>query len=84
MAEYGITLGGVAAPLAVDLTGPATAPFAVVRLLVPGLVPMTFGWDGEPLGMARLGAPVDTADGRRLGRRLDLEALGPLLPHPFA
>lgn len=71
-------------PLAVDLTGPATAPFAVVRLLVPGLVPMTFGWDGEPLGMARLGAPVDTADGRRLGRRLDLEALGPLLPHPFA
>ncbi len=78
-------LAGIAGePLAVDLTGPATAPFAVVRLLVPGLVPMTFGWDGEPLGMARLGAPIDTVDGHRLGRRLDLEALGPLLPHPFA
>ncbi len=76
-------LAVVGEPLVVDFAAAATAPFRVVRVLVPGLVPMTFGWDTEALGTPRLGAPILTADGRRLGRRLDLEALGPLRPHPF-
>ena len=70
-------------PLLVDLTTPATAPFHVVRALVPGLVPLSFGWDREPLGMARLGSPLRTADGRVLGRALDLPRLAPVAPHPF-
>ena len=66
---------------------PATAlyetPVGVVRALVPGLVPLSFGWDREPLGMARLGSPLRTADGRVLGRALDLPRLAPVAPHPF-
>ena len=71
-------------PLTVELGSPATAPFHVVRALVPGIVPISFGFDQEPLGMPRLAEPKTTRDGRRLGRRLELEETGPLLPHPFA
>jgi thiazole/oxazole-forming peptide maturase SagD family component len=70
-------------PVLVDLTSPRTAPFHVVRALVPGLVPMSFGWDREPLGLPRLAEPKVTADGRRLGEHLDLPNSGPILPHPF-
>ena len=62
---------------------PVVRPFRVVRAIVPGLVPVSFGWDQEPLGLARLAAPVRTRDGRELGRRLDLREAGPVLPHPF-
>ena len=71
-------------PLLVGLTSPATRPFHVVRVLVPGLVPLSFGWDREPLGMPRLAHPVSLADGRVLGRELDLEHAGPVPPHPLA
>lgn len=73
----------VGEPLFIDLSLPATCPFVVARALVPGLVPISFGWDQEPLGMARLAHPVETWDGRRLGQSLDLRDRGPMLPHPF-
>jgi hypothetical protein len=69
--------------MVVDLTTRATRPFFVVRAFAPGLVPLTFGWDREALGMPRLGEPRSTPDGRRLGEALDLDELGPILPHPF-
>ena len=77
-------VSAVADPIAVDLTSPATAPFHVVRVVVPGLVPVSFGYDREPLGMPRLAAPKRAHDGRMLGARLDLAEAGPLDPHPFA
>lgn len=78
------TVRAVADPLLVDLTSRATRPFHVVRALVPGLVPLSFGWDHEPLGLPRLARPVALADGRVLGRDLDLEHAGPVPPHPLA
>jgi ribosomal protein S12 methylthiotransferase accessory factor len=74
----------VGPPLVVELSSSASSPFSVVRALVPGLVPISFGRDTEPLGMPRLAEPKRTLDGRRLGTRLDLEDAGPLTPHPFA
>jgi ribosomal protein S12 methylthiotransferase accessory factor YcaO len=69
--------------LLIDLSSPATRPFRVARALVPGLLPLTFGYDREPLGMRRLSGPLTTADGRRLGSTLELERAGPIMPHPF-
>ena len=77
-------LTGIGEPLTIDLSSPATAPLQVARCLVGGLIPITFGWDQEPLGMPLLATPRSTADGRRLGSRLDLTTAGPLTPHPFA
>jgi len=57
----------------VDLTSELTAPLHVVRCLLPGTVPMSFGHDLEPLGL-----PGFVAHPR--GRGQD----GPLPPHPFA
>ena len=74
----------VGEPLLVDLSSPATEPFTVVRAIVPGLVPQSFGFDREPLGLAALAAPRTTRDGRILGATLDLEAAPPIAPHPFA
>jgi thiazole/oxazole-forming peptide maturase SagD family component len=79
-----LALARLGEPLTVDLSGSATRPFCVVRALVPGLVPISFGWDQEPLGMPLLAEPRTTADGRRLGADLDLSTAGPLMPHPFA
>jgi thiazole/oxazole-forming peptide maturase SagD family component len=79
----GEALEQIGEPVVVDLTSPRTSPFHVVRALVPGLVPMSFGWDREPLGMPRLAEPKLTADGRRLGAHLDLAESAPILPHPF-
>jgi hypothetical protein len=47
-------------------------------------VPISFGWDREPLGMPSLARTRVAADGRRLGSDLDLATAGPLTPHPFA
>ena len=77
-------LAAVGEPVTVDLTTVATAPFAVIRVIVPGLVPVSFGFDREPLGMQRLAQPARTLDGRELGRPLDLSEWGPVEPHPFA
>ena len=73
----------VGEPVLVDLTTPRTAPFHVMRALVPGLVPLSFGWDREALGMPRLSRSARTVDGRRLGAELDLCEAPPILPHPF-
>jgi thiazole/oxazole-forming peptide maturase SagD family component len=70
-------------PLFVRFDAPAVRPFVVVRALVPGIVPITFGHDLEPLGLRRAAAPIRTRDGRTLGGELDLRETGPLLPHPF-
>jgi hypothetical protein len=67
----------------VDLTSPQCAPYVVVRAMAPGLVPITFGWDSEPLGLPRLAQPRRTGDGRTVGIAVDLTRLGPILPHPF-
>jgi len=74
----------VGEPVTVDLSSPATAPFHVARVLVPNLIPISFGFDREPLGMPRLAEPKRVHDGRTLGKRLDLLEAGPLDPHPFA
>lgn len=77
-------VASVGEPVAVDLSSPALAPFHVVRVVVPHLVPVSFGYDREPLGMARLAQPKRTHDGRTLGEEIDLAQAGPLDPHPFA
>ena len=74
----------VSTPLFVDLSSPRTQPFAVVRAIVPGLIPISFGFDTEPLGAPLLARARRTADGRVVGRQLDLDSTGPLFPHPFA
>jgi thiazole/oxazole-forming peptide maturase SagD family component len=71
-------------PLTVDLTCSASSPLHVVRALVPGTIPISFGWDREPLGLPLLGRTRTTADGGRIGAELDLDTSGPLMPHPFA
>ena len=71
------------APLLVTLTSPTSAPFHVARVLIPGFVPLSFGWDNEPLGLPRLAAPLVTLMGERVGARLDLAHAGPVAPHPL-
>ncbi len=56
-------------------------PFVVVRAVLPGLVPITFGHDREPLGLARLREPLRTADGRSIDGFPMLERA--MMPHPF-
>jgi ribosomal protein S12 methylthiotransferase accessory factor len=69
--------------VAVDIGSPGSRPFAVARAHVPGLVPLSFGFDREPLGVPRISQPIDLVDGRRMGKRLDLDEGVPILPHPF-
>ncbi|MBA2420938.1 MAG: YcaO-like family protein [Thermoleophilaceae bacterium] len=70
-------------PVFVDLTCVPARPFHVVRALVPGLLPISFGYDREPLGMPRLAESKRLPDGRVLGRELDIVRSGPYVPHPF-
>lgn len=77
-------VASIGQPLSVDLSSPATAPFRVFRALVPGMIPISFGYDREPLGMERLAEPKTAPDGRALGSSLDLRQAGPIMPHPFA
>lgn len=72
------------APVFIDLTVPQSRPFQVVRAIAPGLTPLTFGRDGEPLGLPCLANPRRRQDGAPIGSWLDLGAAGPLDPHPFA
>lgn len=51
----------------------------VIRSLVPGIVPMTFGNRQEPAGMERIYAVAEERGGRMISYR-DL----PKFPHPFA
>jgi len=68
--------------VAADLTHAACAPFAVVRALAPGLLPLTFGFEHEPIGMLRARSGIRTRDGRLLGGA-PRSAGGDILPHPF-
>lgn len=77
-------IAAVGEPVVVDLSSASSAPFFVARAAVPELVPISFGWDREPLGMPRLAQPKRTHDGRTLGAQLELSEAGPLDPHPFA
>jgi ribosomal protein S12 methylthiotransferase accessory factor len=76
-------IAGIGEPILVDLTSPASRPFSVVRALVPNMIPISFGFDREPLGTRRLAEPKTTVDGHRVGRTLALDDAGPILPHPF-
>lgn len=67
-----------------DLTSGQTAPFHVVRAFAPGLVPLTFGWDREPLGMPILERRRQSWDGELVGSELDLARKQMSWPHPFA
>ena len=77
-------LAQIGEPLTVDLSSSRTRPFRVVRAMVPGLIPISFCFDREPLGMSRLAEPKTMADGTAVGRRLELAAAEPILPHPFS
>ena len=55
----------------VDLTGTNTSPLFVVRALIPGLIPITFGYHSEPLGLPSAAALAKAGWG------------GPPPPHPF-
>lgn len=65
-----------------ELSGRRLRPFVVARALVPGLVPITFGHDQEPLGLPRLGEPLRPLDGRRLAGFRSPDD-GVMIPHPF-
>jgi hypothetical protein len=67
----------------VEPTVPHVRPFRVVRALAPGLVPISFGYDREPLGLPRLAQPITTRAGATIGKCLDLSSAGPIVPHPF-
>ena len=67
----------------VRLSRVANSGLEVTRAFVPGLVPLSVGWDKEPLGMPRLHSPIAACDGRTLGVELDPEEIGPVLPHPL-
>ncbi len=70
-------------PLVIDLGSPATRPFHVVRALVPGAIPLTFGYDREPLGMPGLARPRTIRNGATVGGFIDMSRSGPIAPHPF-
>ena len=71
-------------PVFVDLSGPATRPFTVVRAIAPGLVPLSFGYDREPLGLPALARPRLSRAGKRFGRIVDFAASPAIIPHPFS
>ena len=64
-------------PISVDLTNqlPFRPPYAAVKVIVPGLIPISFGYGREPLGMPRL---------TTLARLFGLRRTSPdTTPHPF-
>jgi len=71
-------------PVFVDLSGPATRPFAVIRAIAPGLIPLSFGHDREPLGLPELARPRSSREGRPIGRVIDLDSWAAIMPHPFS
>jgi thiazole/oxazole-forming peptide maturase SagD family component len=70
-------------PLTADLTTERCAPYAVVRALAPGLVPLTFGWGQEPLGLPRVRDETWTHVGHRVGGPRHTTAVIDRVPHPF-
>jgi thiazole/oxazole-forming peptide maturase SagD family component len=70
-------------PVSVDLTLPASAPFRVVRALVPGLLPLTFGYGNEPAGLLRARSRLRTTDNRTVGHDFSTGQTSARVPHPF-
>lgn len=68
-------------PLFVDLAPPASAdaPFHAARALVPGMLPLTFGHDREPLGLVR-----QIKQGGRTLLEVSFASPRASFPHPFA
>jgi hypothetical protein len=64
-------------PISVDLTDqlPFAPPYAAVKVIVPGLIPLTFGYCREPFGMPRLTSLARSFRLQRTAR--------PATPHPF-
>jgi thiazole/oxazole-forming peptide maturase SagD family component len=60
----------------VKFRAPQPLRLCVVRCLCPGLIPIAFGWDQEPLGLSAAAALVHSANPDYDG--------DPLIPHPFA
>lgn len=71
-------------PVLIDLTIPRSQPFHVVRAAAPGLAPLSFGWDSEPLGLEILRRARPRHDGAMVGATIDLSEAPALYPHPFA
>jgi thiazole/oxazole-forming peptide maturase SagD family component len=71
------------APLTADLSTARCAPYAVVRALAPGLVPLTFGWGQEPLGLPRVHNGAQTELGHMADRPPHTTATIDRVPHPF-
>lgn len=69
------------APLFVDLDAPVTAdqPFHACRALVPGLLPMSFGYDMEPWGNVR-----EIFHKGRVIATVSFKSQQASFPHPFA
>ncbi len=70
-------------PLTADLSTERCAPYAVVRALAPGLIPLTFGWGQEPLGLPRVGNGTRTDVGHRADGPPHTTAAIDRVPHPF-
>jgi ribosomal protein S12 methylthiotransferase accessory factor len=81
--EHALERAGIE-PVLIDLTIARTRPFHVVRAVTPGLVPLTFGWDSEPLGLESLTRPRARHDGSMVGVAIDLSEEPARDPHPFA
>jgi len=64
-------------PISVDLTDqlPFAPPYAAVKVIVPGLIPLPFGYCREPFGMPRLTSLARSFRLRRTARHTT--------PHPF-
>ena len=71
-------------PVVIDLTIPRARPFHVVRVATPELVPLTFGRDGEPLGLEILGRARTRHDGVLVGAAKKFGEASALELHPFA
>lgn len=71
------------APLVADLSLPAVRPFRVVRALAPGLVPLTFGWRTEALGLPRLRRGAPAGPGWHHDQQPQGAEPGCTVPHPF-
>jgi thiazole/oxazole-forming peptide maturase SagD family component len=71
-------------PLFVQLAGDDVGGLVVIRALVPDMIPITFGYDREPLGMPRAARALALLDGRTVGRARRFGAPPLPQPHPFA
>lgn len=67
-----------------DISVAASSPFTVIQAAAPGLLPLTFGFGNEPLGLALAGSPRLSTSGELVGSTLNTADLTFPIPHPFA